>query len=259
MMLWQESLPWAAIPGRFRSGKSRRRAVLAGGVMLVLLQLTVISRTWSADSVPNHAAETGSIAGRVVYTADPARPWRLGRYYINSPGSGNLAEAVVALRGRSLQADPGRKPVTHSMDQLNFQFVPETLAITRGDSVRFTNSDTTTHNVRTEGPLASFNVNMEAGGDHVHTFARDGGVQQPLGIGCIYHGGMRAWIYVFDHPWYHVTGPDGRFEFSDIPAGEYTLEMAHAAGRLRWRQRLAIRPGERTEVEISVTPDDLVP
>jgi hypothetical protein len=34
---------------------------------------------------------------------------------------------------------------------------------------------------------------------------------------------MEAWIYVVDNPYYAVTGPDGSFNISDVPAGNYTL------------------------------------
>src|ERR1044072_1075934 len=83
------------------------------------------------------AAEGGVVSGRVRYQADPARPWTLGRYYLNG---GSLAEAVVALEGEGLTG-PESSPKTVEMNQKDFLFVPETVALRTGDSVRFLNSD----------------------------------------------------------------------------------------------------------------------
>src|SRR5262245_10628621 len=86
----------------------------------------------------------GAIEGTVTYQTDPARPWRYARYYVKQAKTGELAEAVVALRARPM-SDANRPPETAVIDQQNFQFQPETVAIRKGDSVKFTNADTTTH------------------------------------------------------------------------------------------------------------------
>lgn len=206
------------------------------------------------------AAEPAAISGRVTYTADAARPWRYARYYVKGRETGSLAEAVVALRGTGLKKWPApAAAATAAMDQVNFQFVPETLAIRVGDAVQFKNSDTTTHNVKSSSPLATFNVNMAAGDDYTYQFNRAGGLRNPIELGCIYHGGMRAWIYVFDHPYFTVTGADGTFRFDRVPPGEYTLEMTHPAGGLRWRQTIHIVGGNDQSVAIGVSPDDKQP
>ena len=41
------------------------------------------------------------------------------------------------------------EPATTVIDQKDFRFIPETVAIRAGDSVKFTNSDPQLHNVRT--------------------------------------------------------------------------------------------------------------
>ena len=56
------------------------------------------------------------------------------------------------------------------------------------------------------------------------------------------HGWMSAYVHIFDHPYFAVTGPDGRFEIDGLPAGSYTLAA--------WHEKL----GRRT-VQVTV-PDD---
>jgi len=200
-------------------------------------------------------ALAGSIEGIVSYQADPARPWRYARYYVKPAKSGELAEAVVALRAKAVN-DPARQEQTVVIDQQNFQFQPETVAIRRGDSVKFTNADAATHNVQASGDIATFNANMAGGGEHVVRFDRAGGIRQPVQIGCVFHSAMRAWIFVFDHPWYELTATTGRFRLNDIPPGQYDLEMVHPAGSLRWKKRVQVKAGETLRVDIRVSPDD---
>lgn len=195
----------------------------------------------------------GSIQGKVIYETNPQRPWRLGRYYIRNAKSGELAEAVVGIAKRDLkQVDLQRAPMTVEMDQKDFQFVPETLAIRVGDSIKFLNSDNHAHNVKSSKDDHAFNVNMPAGSQHVEKFAKSTGVTQPYMIDCVFHSAMRAWVFVFDHPWFQVTGADGSFKLENIPPGEYRLEVSHPAGDLRARQSVQVTSGTTTQVEIRI-------
>ncbi len=234
----------------------------ADGMHLRILALIAAAAACSGgvaadDVVPATVATVGVVEGRVVYEADSARPWRFRRYYVKHRQSGELAEAVVALRGRSLKSvpSPPRAKTDHKIDQFNFQFVPETTAIRAGESITFSNSDMTTHNVKSAAGIATFNVNMQTGDEFTHRFERAGGMRSPVTLGCVYHGGMRAWVYVFDHPFFSVTGEAGRFRFEDVPPGRYTLEMVHPAGKLRWKKTVIVKAGETATVEIRLSPD----
>jgi plastocyanin len=223
--------------------------VLAAGISLGL---------WSLgchDVAKGQSPATGAIEGVVTYQADAARPWRYARYYVKQAKTGELAEAVVALRARPV-SDLSRAAETVVIDQQNFQFQPETVAIRRGDSVKFTNADAATHNVQASSDIATFNANMAGGGEHTVKFDRAGGLNQSVRIGCVFHSAMRAWIFVFDHPWYQVTPP--RFRLPDVPPGPYDLEMVHMAGGLRSRKRVEVKAGETLRVDIRVSADDKV-
>ncbi len=198
-----------------------------------------------------------SVVGQVVYHGDAAHPWRLSRYYIKRAKTGELAEAVVALTGRNLPdpVEPHRSNVW-SINQKDFQFTPETIAIRAGDRIQFLNSDPQVHNVQTTHPRHSFNVNMPAGGSHEETFDIAGGTRQPYRIGCVYHSSMRAWIFVFDHPWYHVTDPTGKFRLDNIPPGKYRLDIVHPAGELRTSHTIVLHADQTLELPVRLTPQD---
>lgn len=194
----------------------------------------------------------GILDGTVSYQADKARPWRYARYYVKK---GMLAEAVVALEAKDVKADPPESPSTAVIDQKNFQFTPELVAIRAGDRVKFTNSDNAVHNVRAVGWDHSFNESMPAGGEHVETFKAATGLKQPYRVGCVYHSAMRAWVFVFDHPRFSVTPETGRFRLEGVPPGTYTLRLAHPAGELEWSSTVTIKAGTTSTVEIRLTPD----
>jgi hypothetical protein len=60
---------------------------------------------------------------------------------------------------------------------------------------------------------------------------------------------MRAWVYVFPHPWFVVSDRQGKFKIEAVPPGKYTLWLRHADAGLQKRQDLVIE-GERA---VSVT------
>ncbi len=203
--------------------------------------------------------ESATLEGTLSYQSDPKRPWRLSRYYMANPREGSLAEAVVALNGPTLGRSAG-PPVgkTVTVDQVNFQFVPETVALRAGDSLRIINSDEALHNVMTSDGSKPFNVNLVKGQEFTRIFDQAGGLAHPIRLGCVFHGSMRAWIYVFDHPWFAVTGRDGRFRFEYVPTGSYTLAVVHPAGKLQYSRSLELKPRQSASVRVQLSPDDLI-
>lgn len=211
-----------------------------------------------ADAAEQEATPVGTVKGTVTYKADASRPWQFGRYYIARRKTGELAEAVVCLSGSSLKKLPAPKePMTWKIDQKDFRFIPETVAIRAGDRVKFLNNDPQLHNVNSRSDIKPLDISVKPGGEIIETFPRAGNLRQPITIGCKLHSVMKSWIFVFDHPFYVVTGAEGQFEFKDVPAGEYRLECAHPAGGLRWSQKITVKAGETLSSEIVLSPDQL--
>jgi plastocyanin len=207
------------------------------------------------------AAETGTLVGTIRYRYDPQRRWRYGRYYVRGQSDGELAEAVVALTfkpGTVLPPLPATMPATTTIDQKDFRFVPETIALRAGDKVRFTNSDEQVHNVASSGALDPFDVTLAGGKESLVPFERAGGIGRPAVIGCRFHSAMRAWIHVFDHPCFALTGPDGTFRLERVPVGMHRLEVRHPAGSLRWSKPVRVEPGDPQRIDVLLGPDDVV-
>ena len=74
------------------------------------------------------------------------------------------------------------------------------------------------------------------------------------------HPWTRGFVAVFDHPYFAVTGQNGRFELTDVPPGEYTLAAWHE--RLgRTEQRVTVAAGPPTTLTVTFRPaaDPAVP
>lgn len=159
----------------------------------------------------------------------------------------------MALEGRTLgKLAPPANSRQHRIDQSGFQFLPETTVIRSGDRVKFTNSDASLHNIRTDSELAAFNLNISQGEEHLHTFKRAGGLRRPATLGCVFHGSMRAWIFVFDHPWYAITARNGQYRLEKIPEGTYTLKVRHPAGGFGASRIIEVRAGKEVRVDWNI-------
>lgn len=203
-----------------------------------------------------------AISGILRYQPDPKRPWRFGRYYLHGADK-RLAEAVVELipaeDGLKLPRSDTRQPRTHLMDQEDFMFIPETLAIQQGDKVRFKNSEEAFHNVMCLDDKPPFNVNLAKGQEHIHQPKVAGGAKSPLNIRCVFHGAMNGWIYVFEHPYFQQTDKQGRFAFKNVPKGRYKLRIAHPSGSL-YLETEARHLGTDPSIawEITLSPDQRI-
>jgi plastocyanin len=139
--------------------------------------------------------------------------------------------AVVVLEPKRAQsfAPQSEKPV---MDQVGLTFGPELLLVRTGEPVEFRNNDDTLHNVNVkhdETREQAFNVAIPTGATFEYTFKRDGFYR----VACDIHPAMAASIYSASTPYSAVAGSDGRFTFSDVPAGAWTITVFTGGRRLQ--------------------------
>jgi plastocyanin len=146
------------------------------------------------------------------------------RFYVVGAG-GELADVVVYLKGvPSASTGAGAPPVV--LDQKGCLYTPQILAVQTGQKVIVKNSDPCVHNVHAK-PTANPEVNqvqMPGGADLSFTFDKP---EPFLKFQCDVHPWMFAWVSVFDHPYFAISGPDGKFTIKNVPPGKYTLEAAH--------------------------------
>jgi plastocyanin len=155
----------------------------------------------------------------------------------------DLRRSVVYLESAPALAFPDPEPQRATMDQRNETFVPHVLAITVGTTVDFPNSDNTYHNVFSLRAPRFDLGRYAAGRSKSVRFDRPGIVR----VFCEIHSHMSAFILVFNHRYFAVTGADGRYQIGRVPAGRYTL-VAWNEGAIR-ESRPVVIPEDGGAVE----------
>lgn len=141
---------------------------------------------------------------------------------------------------------PRRRP---RIDQINEQFVPRVLAVTTGTTVDFPNNDRIYHNVFSLSKPRTFDLGRYAAGkSRAVRFDRPGLVR----VFCDIHSHMSAWILVFNHPFFAVTGDDGRYAIPNVPPGSYSLAAWHETLPLQRRRVDVPAAGGPIEVDFSL-------
>ena len=112
------------------------------------------------------------------------------------------------------------------LDQKGCIFLPRLLGAQTDQDIKMLNSDPLAHNVHGFSKQSS-SWNFSLG---VKGASRTMSIAKPetmIEIKCDIHPWMRAYLGVFEHPYFMLSGPDGRFILKDVPPGEYTIEAWH--------------------------------
>jgi len=220
------------------------RAGIAGGLLAGLIC------TLSAQS-----AQTGTVAGQVQVVAKSSR--RLvsaGAYPGRTVGlpaghdAAELANVVVFVRSKATPSAPRRTTIR----QTHEEFVPHLVAISTGSTVEFPNDDLIFHNVFSLSRSAVFDLGRyPRGGSKSKTFTKPGVVK----VFCHLHSHMSALIRVFDHPYFAIPDPQGRFAIPNLPTGEHDVVAWHErAGEVT--RSVAVVPGATAELAFSLPLTD---
>ncbi len=171
-------------------------------------------------------AAGGSITGTVAAT--PAK-------YVE--------ETVVYLK----DAPATHAPSTVIMDQKGLRFIPHVLAVTVGDTVKFTNQDPVAHNVMCPEPDGYNLGTFETHKDGTHTFTKPGAYTQL----CALHPEMLAFVFVGPNPFSATVDKDGHFTIKDVPPGTYKLAVWNS--RLKGQdQSITVVAGKPTTANIAI-------
>jgi plastocyanin len=192
---------------------------------------------------PGVALAASSIGGTVTFDgkvptlrpltmdADPACAKKHSKPVPNEMlvlGNGNVMGNIMVWVSKGLAAGktwPAPKtPVV--LDQTGCQNVPHVMGIMVGQTYRILNSDGILHNVHALPKInKQFNRAMPATlKEATATFDKPEAVFQ---IKCDVHPWMSAYVGAFTHPFFSVTGTDGKFTISGLDAGTYEITAWH--------------------------------
>jgi plastocyanin len=112
------------------------------------------------------------------------------------------------------------KPGKGAVDQKNLVFVPHVLAVPTGTSVEFKNNDKVNHNIFSGDTCNKFNLGTYNPGQSKSIVF---GKPCVVNLLCNVHSEMSAYVVAVDSNYFAVTGPDGKFSISGVPAGTYEV------------------------------------
>jgi hypothetical protein len=129
-------------------------------------------------------------------------------------------------------------------------YVPHAIAVMAGQDMRIRSSDNVMHNVH----LLPFsnrekNFGMPGPGEVSQVF----NAPEIFRVKCDIHPWMNAWVGVFDHPCFAVTGATGEYEITGIPPGKYTLKAWHEKyGDIK----VEVELGEKAVLTLDITLEE---
>ncbi len=165
---------------------------------------------------------------------------------------GELANVVVFIKpadGTTLKGPIPTTPVT--ITQKGCMYHPHVVACMVGQDVIFTSDDEFLHNVHglcVDNDPFNFAQSKQPGDaapQKKMTFA----TAEQFKVKCDIHPWMAAWIVVLDHPFFSVTGADGKFSIDTkgLADGDYTLDA--------WQERFGDQTAKITVKDGKATSD----
>lgn len=191
--------------------------------------------------------DTGTISGTIkVYKAKA-----------KTEGSKSFKDVIVYLEKVGDNDFP--PPAEHAkLDQKGLVFIPHVLAIQKGTTVDFHNSDNDKHNIYFlyESTGKTLDLGTWNPGDvRSHTFDNADSI---IGL-CKLHLEMAAYIAVLGNPFFTVAVIDGEtqqasYTIKNVPPGKHILKAWHKKLKLRGGDReVVVESGKTTTADIEIT------
>lgn len=222
-------------------------------VILLAISLCLVGLSFSAaihQDKPTYK-RTGSeatLVGTISFSGTPPKPLRidmsadeicekvnpdLATDWVVVNGQ-KLANVFVYVRGESLNSYSFEAPAAEvTLEHKGCRYVPHVLGMQTQQTLKIVNGDPTTHNTHlTPKNNREWNQSQLPGAAALEErFALP---ELFIPIKDNQHPWEKAYVGVFPHPFFSVSGTDGSYKISGLPPGQYTV--------VAWHERL----GEQT-------------
>ena len=162
---------------------------------------------------------------------------------------GTLQNVVVYLKGDFSQFKFDAPQTSATITQKGCMYDPHVLALETGQSLQVVNADPVTHNIHpVPKDNREWNESQPPGAAPIdQSFAHE---EIAIPVKCNIHPWMKAYIAVFNDPYFEVTGNDGSFDLKNVPPGTYTLIAWHELYGTR-EQTVTVGPKESKTIQIA--------
>jgi hypothetical protein len=251
----------------------RRATVVRTAVLTCVLSLTIGAcdrepRSAAAASAPRGRAagrlepaqppyrivdvrSGGAVLGRITVAADVPRDsivpvtadQRLCGSSVRVPlveRSGSRVANVIVWLADARSGKPLPLPRRFELTNERCSLEPRVQAAVVGGTLNVKNADPTLHRTRFLLAGTDSTVALVTEHDRGQVVPTQKVLAHPdrLEVRCDAHPWTHAWIQVFDHPYFDVTGRDGQFAIDSVPPGRYRL--------MAWQERLGTKEMEVT-------------
>lgn len=143
--------------------------------------------------------------------------------------NGGVANTVVFLRSITRGKEMDLPATRRSLNQKNCRYEPHILLVPVQAILTVKSSDPLLHTVHMSGS-ADYNLPFVLQGQEIaRPMMREGTVSLRCNAG---HVWMNGEMIVAKHPYYAVTDPDGKFELTQVPPGDYEVVAWHEGWRV---------------------------
>ena len=142
--------------------------------------------------------------------------------------TGGAANVVVWLEGVRSGKAPGLERRVE-LESMHCKLTPRLQAAFMGSAVNILGHDEFRQHLRftAGGEAAPRATILLGGGEQVIPTELPFKAPGMVAVRDAGHAWTHAWLAVFDHPYYAVTGPGGAFAIDGVPPGKYTLKAWH--------------------------------
>jgi hypothetical protein len=160
------------------------------------------------------SAKTGGIKNVVVWLAPDPKPGGAKQRDLPPFKKEDIHPTLVK------PAKPGVE-----IDQPCCRFIPHVMAAQEGQTMTIKNSASVPHNAKwTSRENGEINPLIPSGGQF-QVQAPLKAERFPINVECSIHPWMKAYVWVFNHPYFSVTDEDGNFEIKNVPVLDGKLRI----------------------------------
>jgi hypothetical protein len=222
-----------------------------------------VSRVVNPGNLPPYAGPTAKLRGKVRVVGDPAPEMRplmaqipkdceaakqvYSHLFRAGPG-GELADALVAVTG--YKAYVPERVAVKTVEAQGCAWGARTIALTFGQRLDVVSKDRRPYVPELMGGRMPAQIIAMPGGAASNLYPNNPGRFVLVDSMRIF---ATAEVYVLKYPTHAVTGADGRFEISGIPAGDVTVNAFSPQVGESAEKKLTLEGGETRELDFELT------
>ncbi|HEY6197041.1 MAG TPA: carboxypeptidase regulatory-like domain-containing protein [Candidatus Binatia bacterium] len=209
-----------------------------GGVLAVVLGASLVAApSYLLAYTGGDVKDGGSISGTVKFAGSAPAPKKLevtkdkevcakGGEKVDKSlvvSNGNIEYAVVTITDIKTGKKIDAKKI--NLDQKDCEYHPHVVAFPVGTPLEINNPDGILHNIHSYSKVnPTFNIAQPKFKKTVEVK-----IEKPeaINVKCDVHGWMNGWVVATDNPYVAVTDSSGAFKLTDVPAGNYTVQVWH--------------------------------